>query len=179
MPILEVHHIEKHFGATRVLEDISFSMEEGRALAIIGSSGSGKTTLLRCLNFLETPDRGQILVRGKTLFDAADPATQRENELNSKIEATRRRAKESAAHAQSQQRELTITLKSTQAALEETQKARDEALATNQSLQLRIEQLTAQLEDAQRRAAENKFTKKLLEAVAQRRENRQDSGQTQ
>ena len=84
MPILEVHHIEKHFGATRVLEDISFSLEEGRALAIIGSSGSGKTTLLRCLNFLETPDRGQILVRGKTLFDAADPATQRENEIRKK-----------------------------------------------------------------------------------------------
>ena len=84
MPILEVHHIEKHFGATRVLEDISFSLEEGRALAIIGSSGSGKTTLLRCLNFLETPDRGQILVRGKTLFDAGDPATQRENEIRKK-----------------------------------------------------------------------------------------------
>ena len=59
MPILEVHHIEKHFGATRVLEDISFDLEQGQALAIIGSSGSGKTTLLRCLNFLETPDQGQ------------------------------------------------------------------------------------------------------------------------
>ncbi len=56
MPILEVHHIEKHFGATRVLEDIGFDLEQGQALAIIGSSGSGKTTLLRCLNFLETPD---------------------------------------------------------------------------------------------------------------------------
>ena len=52
MAILEVHHIEKHFGTTRVLEDISFSLEQGQALAIIGSSGSGKTTLLRCLNFL-------------------------------------------------------------------------------------------------------------------------------
>ena len=51
MPILDVQHIEKHFGATRVLEDISFSLEQGQALAIIGSSGSGKTTLLRCLNF--------------------------------------------------------------------------------------------------------------------------------
>ena len=106
-------------------------------------------------------------------------AAQREAELTNKAEAARRRAKESVSYAHAQQRELTITLKSTQAALEETQKARDEALATNQSLQLRIEQLTAQLEDAQRRAAENKFTKKLLEAVAQRRENRQDSGQTQ
>ena len=84
MAILEVHHIEKHFGATRVLEDISFELEQGQALAIIGSSGSGKTTLLRCLNFLETPDRGRILVRDKVLFDAGDPATQRESEIRKK-----------------------------------------------------------------------------------------------
>ncbi|MGI5954167.1 amino acid ABC transporter ATP-binding protein [Dysosmobacter sp.] len=84
MAILEVQHIEKHFGATKVLEDISFSLEKGQALSIIGSSGSGKTTLLRCLNFLETPDRGTICVQGETLFDAADPATQRENEVRRK-----------------------------------------------------------------------------------------------
>jgi polar amino acid transport system ATP-binding protein len=84
MAILEVHNIEKHFGATRVLEDISFSLEQGQSLAIIGSSGSGKTTLLRCLNFLETPDQGRILVQGNTLFDAADPATQRESEIRKK-----------------------------------------------------------------------------------------------
>ncbi|NBI10743.1 amino acid ABC transporter ATP-binding protein [Colidextribacter sp. OB.20] len=84
MPVLEVHNIEKHFGATRVLEDISFELEQGQALAIIGSSGSGKTTLLRCLNFLETPDQGRILVNGETLFDAADPATQREGEIRKK-----------------------------------------------------------------------------------------------
>ena len=84
MPVLEVKNIEKHFGATRVLEDISFNLEKGQALAIIGSSGSGKTTMLRCLNFLETPDRGQILVNGETLFDAADPATQREAEVRRK-----------------------------------------------------------------------------------------------
>ncbi|MDY3993818.1 MAG: amino acid ABC transporter ATP-binding protein [Evtepia sp.] len=84
MAILDVQHIEKHFGATRVLEDISFSLEEGQVLAIIGSSGSGKTTLLRCLNFLETPDTGTISVRGELLFDAADPATQRENEIRRK-----------------------------------------------------------------------------------------------
>ena len=76
MAILEVQNIEKHFGATKVLKDISFSMEQGQAIAIIGSSGSGKTTLLRCLNFLETPDRGRIAVNGDVLFDAADPATQ-------------------------------------------------------------------------------------------------------
>ena len=84
MAILEVHHIEKHFGATRVLEDISFSLERGQTLAIIGSSGSGKTTLLRCLNFLETPDQGTISVNGSVVFDAADPATQRESEVRKK-----------------------------------------------------------------------------------------------
>ena len=84
MPVLEVHNIEKHFGATRVLEDITFSLEEGQALAIIGSSGSGKTTLLRCLNFLERPDQGRICVQGETLFDAAAPATQREDEVRRK-----------------------------------------------------------------------------------------------
>ena len=84
MSILQVQHIEKHFGDTRVLEDISFELEQGQALAIIGSSGCGKTTLLRCLNFLETPDRGRILVRDKVLFDAGDPATQRESEIRKK-----------------------------------------------------------------------------------------------
>ncbi len=84
MKILDVQHIEKHFGATRVLEDISFSLEEGQALSIIGSSGSGKTTLLRCLNFLETPDAGTIAVRGKTLFDASDFSTQSESEIRRK-----------------------------------------------------------------------------------------------
>ena len=84
MAILEVHHIEKHFGATRVLEDIGFSLEEGQVLAIIGSSGSGKTTLLRCLNFLETPDTGSVSVKGEILFDAADPATQKESEIRRK-----------------------------------------------------------------------------------------------
>ena len=84
MAIQEVHHIEKHFGATRVLEDISFDLEQGQALAIIGSSGSGKTTLLRCLNFLEKPEQGTISVAGNLIFDAADPATQRESEVRKK-----------------------------------------------------------------------------------------------
>ena len=84
MPVLEVQHIEKHFDNTKVLEDISFELEQGQALAIIGSSGSGKTTLLRCLNFLETPDQGRIVVQGKTLFDAADPNTQKESEVRKK-----------------------------------------------------------------------------------------------
>ncbi len=84
MALLEVSHIEKHFGATKVLEDISFSLEQGQALAIIGSSGSGKTTLLRCLNFLEKPDHGVIRVADEVIFDAADPATQLEKEVRQK-----------------------------------------------------------------------------------------------
>ena len=84
MAILEVQNLEKHFGRTQVLKDISFQLEQGQAMAIIGSSGSGKTTLLRCLNFLETPTKGKILVRGQTLFDAAVPDTQRESEIRKK-----------------------------------------------------------------------------------------------
>ena len=84
MSMLEVQHIGKSFGATEVLKDISFSLEQGQALAIIGSSGSGKTTLLRCLNFLETPDQGRILVEGKPIFDAANQETQKESEIRKK-----------------------------------------------------------------------------------------------
>ena len=84
MAILEVRNIEKHFGRTNVLKDVSFSMEEGNALAIIGSSGSGKTTLLRCLNFLERPDSGQIIVNGETLFDASEAGKDKDAELRKK-----------------------------------------------------------------------------------------------
>ena len=69
MAILEVEHLEKRFGGTPVLQDVSFSLEQGQTLAILGSSGSGKTTLLRCLNALEQPDAGRIRVAGETLFD--------------------------------------------------------------------------------------------------------------
>ena len=78
MAILEVEHICKSFDHTEVLKDISFYMEKGQALSLIGSSGSGKTTLLRCLNFLERPDGGIIRVNGETLFDGTDPAVKQE-----------------------------------------------------------------------------------------------------
>ncbi|MBE6976584.1 MAG: amino acid ABC transporter ATP-binding protein [Ruminococcaceae bacterium] len=65
MALLQVKGIQKKFGSTQVLKDISFTLEQGQVLAIIGSSGSGKTTLLRCLNFLEKADSGEILVAGK------------------------------------------------------------------------------------------------------------------
>ena len=84
MNVLEVKNLEKHFDKTKVLNDISFTLEKGQALSLIGSSGSGKTTLLRCLNFLETPDGGSITVNGELLFDAADPATRREADVRRK-----------------------------------------------------------------------------------------------
>ncbi len=84
MPILSVEHLKKAFGGTRVLDDINFTLEKGKTLAIIGSSGSGKTTLLRCLNFLETPDSGVIRVNGEALFDASLPQSIREDEIRKK-----------------------------------------------------------------------------------------------
>ena len=84
MAILEVQHIEKHFGDTQVLSDISFSLDEGQALSIIGSSGSGKTTLLRCLNFLERPDHGTISVKDNVIFDASVPSTQAGKDIRQK-----------------------------------------------------------------------------------------------
>ena len=84
MAILEVEHIQKTFEKVQVLKDISFSMEKGQTLSIIGSSGSGKTTLLRCLNFLEKPNTGIIRVNGETLFDAGDPDTGKESEIRKK-----------------------------------------------------------------------------------------------
>ena len=85
MPVLEIKNIHKTFdGTTQVLNGIDFSLEQGEAIAIIGSSGSGKTTLLRCINFLETPDKGQIVVNGKVLLDGEDPATQKESDVRKK-----------------------------------------------------------------------------------------------
>ena len=83
MAILEVNNLKKSFGSVDVLKDVTFSLEQGQVLAIIGSSGSGKTTLLRCLNFLETPDSGEILVNGKQLTGAHLSEEQiRENRLH-------------------------------------------------------------------------------------------------
>ena len=70
MALLTVKDITKSFGKTEVLKNISFSLEKGEVLAIIGSSGSGKTTLLRCLNFLEEANEGTISVGGKVIYQA-------------------------------------------------------------------------------------------------------------
>ena len=84
MAMLEVNNIKKSFGRTEVLKDVSFSLEKGEVISIIGSSGSGKTTLLRCLNFLERPDNGTICVNDEVLFDAAMSKAQQESQIRRK-----------------------------------------------------------------------------------------------
>lgn len=84
MAFLQVENLQKSFGEVDVLKSVSFTMEKGEVVSMIGSSGSGKTTLLRCLNFLEKPDKGRILMGDEVLFDAADPTTQRESQVRKK-----------------------------------------------------------------------------------------------
>lgn len=84
MPILEVKNIEKSFGSTKVLKDISFTMEKGQVLTIIGSSGGGKTTLLRALNFLDLPDKGQIIVNNEVLFDGSETSKFSDEDIRKK-----------------------------------------------------------------------------------------------
>ena len=69
MALLEVQNIKKSFGKNEVLKGIDFELNKGEVLVIIGSSGSGKTTLLRCLNYLEVPDNGKIVVDGEEVFN--------------------------------------------------------------------------------------------------------------
>ena len=87
MAILEIRNLTKSFGKTEVLKGVSFSMEEGEVVSVIGSSGSGKTTLLRCVNFLERADSGQVYLDGELFFDGEShqkitPVELRKKQLN-------------------------------------------------------------------------------------------------
>lgn len=62
---LEINHLSKSFGTNVVLKDINMTIKPGEVVSIIGSSGSGKSTILRCINLLEEPSGGQIMVEGK------------------------------------------------------------------------------------------------------------------
>ena len=84
MALLEVSDLKKSFDNAEILKNISFQMEKGQTISIIGSSGSGKTTLLRCLNFLETPDDGRISVGGEALFDGSVKGRVSDKELRRK-----------------------------------------------------------------------------------------------
>lgn len=67
--IIDVRHLQKHFGDLQVLNDVDFSVKRGEVVTIIGSSGSGKSTLLRCINLLEIPDGGEIIFEGQNIRD--------------------------------------------------------------------------------------------------------------
>ena len=71
--VIEIKNIRKDFGNRTVLKDINFNVHEGEVVSIIGSSGSGKSTLLRCINLLETPTSGQILIHGKDVLNGDVP----------------------------------------------------------------------------------------------------------
>ena len=74
MSILSVKNLEKKFGDLTVLKNISFNINDGEIISIIGSSGSGKSTLLRCMNQLETITSGTITIDGKTLVETKNGA---------------------------------------------------------------------------------------------------------
>ena len=78
--MLEIRNIEKSYGKKKILKDISFELEKGQTLSIIGSSGSGKTTLLRCINLLEMADKGQIILNGEMLYDAGKEEEIKDNQ---------------------------------------------------------------------------------------------------
>ncbi|WP_075219075.1 amino acid ABC transporter ATP-binding protein [Acuticoccus yangtzensis] len=81
VPALEARHISKTFGELEVLRDISLVVNPGDTISVLGPSGSGKSTMLRCLNFLETPDRGQVLLAGEPVGRRADGRLVSDKEL--------------------------------------------------------------------------------------------------
>ncbi len=86
MSVLEVKDLKKSFGKTEVLKGVSFTLDEGEVLSIIGSSGSGKTTILRCINQLEIPNSGYISVGGEVFFDGtADKENAKERRMKQRL----------------------------------------------------------------------------------------------
>ena len=84
MPEIVLSHVTKRWDKFYAVDDLNLVIDDNAFVTLLGPSGCGKTTLLRCLNFLTVPDEGQIAVNGETLFDAADPNTQKESEIRRK-----------------------------------------------------------------------------------------------
>lgn len=84
MNVLEVKNLSKNIGSTQILKGVSFDLPKGNVISIIGSSGSGKTTLLRCINLLETPTSGEILVNGNEYFDSKKFNKMSDDEIRNK-----------------------------------------------------------------------------------------------
>ena len=84
MNVLEVKNLSKNIGGAQILKGVSFDLPKGNVISIIGSSGSGKTTLLRCINLLETPTSGEILVNGNEYFDSKKFNKMSDDEIRNK-----------------------------------------------------------------------------------------------
>ena len=84
MAFLEVNNIKKSFGKNEILKGISFDLQKGEVLSIIGSSGSGKTTLLRCINFLEFAEEGTVKVNGEVIYNGETDKKLKEKDLREK-----------------------------------------------------------------------------------------------
>ncbi len=108
MAFLEVRDMRKNFGGTEVLKGVSFSLEKGKVLAVIGSSGNGKTTLLRCLNGLEEADGGSVTVDGVT---ANYGTTTEENAVNG---GKKPKKKKRAAEKGAENRDFTLVFQNFQ-----------------------------------------------------------------
>ncbi len=80
-PIISIEHLKKNFDNTEVLKDVSFTVNKGECVVIIGSSGSGKSTMLRCINLLERPTSGSIKFKGIDILDKNIPV----NKLREKV----------------------------------------------------------------------------------------------
>ena len=83
-PLLSIEGLTASVDEKTILHNVNLNVAAGETHVLMGPNGAGKTTLLRCLNFLERPDTGVIKVNGETMWDAADPATQRESEVRKK-----------------------------------------------------------------------------------------------
>ena len=79
--IIQIQHLQKHFGNLKVLNDVDFDIHKGEVVTIIGSSGSGKSTMLRCVNLLERMDGGHVLYHGKDILSGQMDV----NEYRSKV----------------------------------------------------------------------------------------------
>ena len=79
--VIQIQHLQKHFGNLKVLNDVDFDIHKGEVVTIIGSSGSGKSTMLRCVNLLERMDGGHVLYHGKDILSGQMDV----NEYRSKV----------------------------------------------------------------------------------------------
>ena len=86
--MVRIRNLYKSFGNKTILENISFDVNEGETIAIIGPSGSGKSTTLRCINLLETPDKGELTLAGKT-YDFSN-LSKKDNSKNTRPASTKR-----------------------------------------------------------------------------------------